>query len=132
MIGDTKPDWAAKAEKNTTGKQLGEMSHAVASSETVKSTVTKTVPKKVGRKKSRIERKKVMFALSEYQIDQLEITHGLIKAGGVKLTRGRSEATELASALLKVMLNSEEHRAFALSVIKDYHEYEEKNLDENI
>ncbi len=84
--------------------------------------------KKVGRRKSLIERKKVMFALSEYQIDQLEITHGLIKAGGIKLTRGRSESTELAAALLRVMLNSEEHRDFALSVLKENLEFEEKTL----
>ncbi len=130
MTDNNKPDWAAKAETNKRGKQLGEISHAVAPVETVTPTVTTAAPKKVGRKKSRIERKKVMFALSEYQLDQLEISHGLLKVGGVKLTRGRSETTELASALMTVMLKSEEHKAFAMSVIKDYHEYEEKNLDE--
>lgn len=118
-----RPDWAAKAENNEVGKQLGEVSHPTPTQAEAPKT-----KKKVGRKKALLSRKKVMCAFTEYQLGRFAIAEGLIKANGVKLSRSRSETLELGAALLNVMLQSDEHRAFALSVINDWHEYEEKNL----
>ncbi len=120
---NNRPDWAAKAENNEVGKQLGEVSHPTPTNEPAPKE-----KKKVGRKKALLSRKKVMCAFTEDQLSRFEIAEGLLKANGIKLTRSRSETLELGAALLNVMLSSDEHKTFALSVIKDWHEYEEKNL----
>ncbi len=129
----SRPDWTDRAEQNTVGKQLGEVSNNVdlPVNAPVNAPVEAAAPKKkVGRKKALIKRRQVMSALSEYQLDKMDIAEGLLKGNRIKVTRGRSETTELAIALMTVMLKTESQKEWALGVLKDFHEYEEKNLNE--
>ena len=114
------PDWATKAKLNTIGKSLGEVSHL--------ETVVVQPSKKPGRKKSRVERKtQALLNFSEYQNDKLDTLVLKLKLAGVKVKRGRSETVELALALVETMLKTDE--AKTLSIINDFVDYEEKNLE---
>lgn len=109
------PAWAAIAQQNTVGKQLGEESHSQG--------------KKTGRPKSLILRKKILLNISEEQSSKLTQLEGQLKAINIGITRGRSETMELALALLEVMLHSPEQRPYAISVLTDSVGQEERMLD---
>ena len=84
--------------------------------------------KKVGRPKAKVTRKQTTFSLSAYQVKQFAKAEGRLLAEDINITRSRSQTAELAIALLQTMLDSEQHKEYALETIKQHLNFEENGF----
>ena len=118
------PNWADKAKSNTIGKLLDETKNTGSK---VAKAPSKAGRKKVGRKKSKVQRHQALLKFSEYQNYKLNNLELRLKLGGVKISRGRSETVELALALVDTMLKTDEVKT--LNILKDFVGFDESNLN---
>ncbi|GIU48908.1 hypothetical protein TUM4438_31370 [Shewanella sairae] len=110
--------WALKAINNNHGQELGEA--------TAPNSLPSEMKKKPGRKPSKVERTNRMIRISDLQnqnIDTLadQLKHLNITDG----KRGRSEAIELAIHITRVALHSNEHKSWAIGILKEFQGSEE-------
>lgn len=91
------PAWLDKANQNKTGNTVGSVAEAG------------QVRNKPGPKKSVVARKSVGLKFSDSRNDDISKLENMLKRHGFELTRGRSEAVEVAvSVLLKIIETSNE------------------------
>ncbi|MCP5007964.1 MAG: hypothetical protein GY941_29120 [Planctomycetes bacterium] len=89
------PDWLNKASLNKTGNTVGNASEAT------------QVRGRPGPKKSLVERKSVGLKFSEKRNSNIDELEQKLKLAGFDITRGRSEAVEVAVLTLLEILNNE-------------------------
>lgn len=91
------PDWLNKANQNKTGNTVGNVAEVG------------QIRNKPGPKKSVVARKSVGLKFSENRNEDISKLENLLKQHGFELTRGRSEAVEVAvSVLLKIIETADE------------------------
>lgn len=91
------PAWLDKANQNKVGNTVGNVAEVG------------QIRNKPGPKKSVVARKSVGFKFSDNRNDDISKLENLLKQHGFELTRGRSEAVEVAvSVLLKIIDSSDE------------------------
>ncbi|EIO4564132.1 hypothetical protein LQM11_004784 [Vibrio parahaemolyticus] len=91
------PAWLDKANQNKAGNTVGNVAEVG------------QIRNKPGPKKSVVARKSVGLKFSDNRNDDISKLENLLKQHGFELTRGRSEAVEVAvSVLLKIIDSSDE------------------------
>ncbi|WP_233054922.1 hypothetical protein [Motilimonas cestriensis] len=120
----TGPSWITKAENNTEGNEVGQAAE-----------IDNKKPRgKPGRKKSIVDRKVVGLNFSDAKSNELNQLEMRLKLEGLELTRGRSEAAELAIYLLNEIFKGSMNdgvKTMALALLNEECGAEDRSAEEN-